>query len=51
MFSPLSIIWNGRGMLIHVGNAVNHTGLSLPVVFHLIIYSIIVIIITIIVSM
>lgn len=38
-------------MLIHVGNAVNHTGLSLPVVFHLIIYSIIVIIITIIVSM
>lgn len=32
-------------MLIHVGNAVNHTGLSLPVVFHLVIYSIIVVII------
>lgn len=32
-------------MLILVGNAENHTGLGLPVVFHLVIYSIIVIII------
>ena len=25
MFSPLSIIWNARGMSFHVGHAVNNT--------------------------